>query len=211
MPSHEARKRRRVFETTWHMKELTAKADSFDDMSQAYHDAAAKLGQMRDDGLKADFSSNGSYEGHITMTTKNPALIEKHGLEERPYDDDDELESDGDSEEEEEEESEEITPPPPVITMRRRPVFETTWRNKWLMEGVKSYNDMIERLDDAAGKVERMRDDGVEADFSGAPCDYIFIKTTNPVLAEKHGIIEYEVGSEGGEEEEAADGSSSES
>ena len=46
-----------------------------------------------------------------------------------------------------------------------------------------------------------MRADGIEANFQGAGDDYIFMHTTDPAIAEKHGFQEDEEWDEGEEEE----------
>jgi len=76
-------------------------------------------------------------------------------------------------------------PPKPQITKQ---FFRTTWRNKWLTDGAETIADMIAALREAADRLEAMQNDGVEAECSSAPDDYIFLETSDPAVAEKHGL-----------------------
>ena len=89
---------------------------------------------------------------------------------------------------------------PPAATKRKR-IYETTWRNKWLTAHAESLDEMIQALRDAATRLEQMRNDGVEADFGSAPDDYISLSTTNAALAQKYGLDELSHDEEESEEQ----------
>ena len=69
--------------------------------------------------------------------------------------------------------------------------FMTLWRNKWLTADVKSIDEMIAALRQAADALEAMRLDGVVLeDDGGVVDDYAHLVTTDPEAAKKYDMIE---------------------
>lgn len=69
--------------------------------------------------------------------------------------------------------------------------YVMTWRNKWLTAEAKSIEDMINLLRSAAEQLDQMRMDGVVIDDSnGGDDDYARLVTTDPIVAERYGLVD---------------------
>ena len=61
------------------------------------------------------------------------------------------------------------------------------WRNKFLTVDAINFDDMIDKLDGAVGRLKQMRADGVQFDPKGGTGDdYIHLYTTDPEIAKKY-------------------------
>lgn len=69
--------------------------------------------------------------------------------------------------------------------------------NKLLTVEAKSPEEMIIAYQNAIIELKEMQDDGLEFDFQGACDDFIDIFTSDPLLAEKHGLLPYSIDDDG--------------
>lgn len=68
--------------------------------------------------------------------------------------------------------------------------YEYTWRNKWLTEGAKTLDDMIEILRSAATCLARMRGQGIVLRDDGCQKDdYATLTTTDSKVAKEFGFL----------------------
>ena len=77
--------------------------------------------------------------------------------------------------------------------------FFLIWRNKFLTIDAETLDDIIAGLEGAAVHLRAMRDDGVWLD-GGADDDYAMLTTSDPAVAKRYGLEEWDF-----EEEEFED------
>jgi len=69
--------------------------------------------------------------------------------------------------------------------------FVSIWRNKWLNSESKNLEGMISKLRAAADLLDQMRKDGVAIEGDGGTGDdYALLVTTDPIVAEKYGMVD---------------------
>jgi hypothetical protein len=97
---------------------------------------------------------------------------------------------------------------PPVPPSPPRPVYRTTWRNKWLTSSAKSIHEMVELLRSAAADLEAMANDGVMLDAEGGSIqdDYAQLITEDPIIAKKYSFEAEQDDEEEGDEAEKDEG-----
>ena len=66
--------------------------------------------------------------------------------------------------------------------------YRKTWRNKLIALHTENIDELIDTFRDAVIHLEEMKADGLAFDFTDAAADYIFITTSDPILAEKYGF-----------------------
>lgn len=72
---------------------------------------------------------------------------------------------------------------------RRR--FIKIWRNKSLISDAKNVQEMIQKLRESADQLEQLHKEGVILEFvDSAEGDYAILVTTDPIIAEKYGMVE---------------------
>ncbi len=63
----------------------------------------------------------------------------------------------------------------------------TLWRNKFLTIDAYTFDEVIDKLENAVARLKQMRADGVEVDPEGGTADdYIHLVTTDPEIAKKY-------------------------
>ena len=71
--------------------------------------------------------------------------------------------------------------------------YETIWRAKGIADGAQTVDHIIGALLEAVEGLRAMQEDGIE--LSGeVQDDYAFLRTTDPAIAEKHGLQETDFG-----------------
>src|SRR5438270_145771 len=73
---------------------------------------------------------------------------------------------------------------------RERPTeYERLWRNKWLTSEARTIDDMIDRLQEAAGELRQMRAAGVVLrEDDGVGVDYATLVTRDFAVAQQFGF-----------------------
>ena len=77
--------------------------------------------------------------------------------------------------------------------MKELPIYEKSWRNKWLTCEAKSVNDMITSLEAAIAQLKELQAvKEITWNFKSADDDYIFYYTQNKEVARKYGMRRYD-------------------
>lgn len=88
----------------------------------------------------------------------------------------------------------------------KQPMFETTWRAKWLADGAKTIEEMAETLESEAARLRELAAAGVEL-ADDVEDDYASLTTVDPEVAAKYEFepVEEEDDEEGGSQEPGYD------
>src|SRR5262245_47482057 len=78
-----------------------------------------------------------------------------------------------------------------VFLVGGRPIYQQTWRNKWLTSEAETIGDMAEALQGAVDRLRAMEARGVRLRDSGSVTDdYAVLETDDPDVADEFGFEE---------------------